>query len=357
MVQRSKRALKSEKAPRSSSSAGAKASGLPVLSAGELIALGSRAFGEDDKKVVDQIARMAALSKGGDSDPTRETILSYIKAPAAKPGQEPKRRNRDTPVHYKLAHLVLNYLDGRRAPDHIDPIVVKDPTSLRDARDYCKTILSQERERRFERPLGSDWGMQAIIASLCGVYALCRKESSDGKYHQELLILQNSNTRENPRCHCTLVSASVVVRGEWMLVGNLVHCSMSGYRRDNTHEVCGLYLSHVSGNDLLSGFLAGTGTDVRRPVAMPVVAIRISEVSESILNLGDLGDQAILSKFTELDVRLDPFAEQLDDIFAKDMTPVIFHASTCNSEVRKVFDGGKMLVGDNFRKFCQSTID
>jgi hypothetical protein len=328
--------------------------------AGKLIALVAAAFEESEDDTVDNIARMAALPKGGDSDPTRETILSYIKPPKPKPsrGKGAARRNRDTPVHHKFAHLVINYLDGRRADDPSFAVSAKitNSTSWQEARRICKQVLRAERERRFERPLGSDLRMQASIASLAGVYAVCRRESSDARYHQELLILRNSGSRENPRCHCTLVSEKVVTRGEWMLMGNMVYCALSGFLRDNTHEIGGLYLAHVAGHELLSGFLAGAGTDVRFPVAMPLVAVKVTNANESILELGDLGDEAILRAFRNVQADLRDIEGKLHEILSTEMMPVTFHASTCNSELRKAFEDGRLLIHPRFRDFCKSSI-
>ena len=67
-----------------------------------------------------------------------------------------------------------------------------------------------------------------------------------------------------------------------MLIGSVVHCSMSGLRQDNSHEIGGLYLAHITDYDILTGFLAGAGTDVKIPVAMPLVAIRVTNSHPTI---------------------------------------------------------------------------
>jgi hypothetical protein len=330
------------------------------LKAGTLITLVATAFNEHEKDVVDNIARMAKPPKGGDSDPTRETILSYIKPAKPKLTGEDKsaRRNRETPVHYKLAHLVTNYLDGRRADEkHIEvPATVTGSEVWKQASSFCNSVLCREREKRFERPLGSDPNMEATVTLVAGVYAVCRRESSDGKYHQELLILRNIGSRDNPRCYCTFVTDRVVSRGEWTLTGNIIYCGLSGFLADNTHEIGGLYLAHTSGHDLLSGFLAGAGTDVRYPVAMPLVAVKITDPDESVRNLGDLGDEAILRLFRKLKIDLDHLRQRLEHIFNKQMTPVTFHASTCNSELRNEFNGGRELVDERFQEFCRQPV-
>src|SRR5580704_369965 len=190
MVQRSKgsgRGRKSAGARRAdSASPSARADDGPV---GRLIDLVADAFGLSSKAVVGDIARMAATPLGDDSDPTRETILSYIKEPRTVVVGEKsvKRRNRLTPIHHKFAHLVINYLDGRRPDRATVSVALKslESSSWREARALCKRILRDERDRRFERPLGSDPGAEPKIAQIAGVYGVCRRETRDKKYHQE----------------------------------------------------------------------------------------------------------------------------------------------------------------------------
>lgn len=252
---------------------------------GHLLELVAQAFGLNKATVINEIARNAAAPKG-DSDPSRETILSYIKEPrsAVVQGKRISRRNKQTPIHHKFAHLVLNYLDGQR-PDkgylEASHTGLKS-SSWQEARAICARILREERERRFKHPLGSDPGSQSILERIAGVYAVCRQETHDRNYDQELLILRNAGTPSAPRCYCTYVSDQVVTRGEWMLIGSVVHCSMSGLRQDNSHEIGGLYLAHIADYDILTGFLAGAGTDVKIPVAMPLVAIRVTNSHPTI---------------------------------------------------------------------------
>jgi hypothetical protein len=135
---------------------------------GDIIDLVGTAFEEKANEVVKNIARMAAPPGPGESDPTRETILSYAK-PATwimVKGKSVRRRNRETPMHHKFAHLVINYLEGRRRGaeriEHIAvPDEVRDSEPWQTARKLCKRVLDNERDRRFERPLGSDPGMQS----------------------------------------------------------------------------------------------------------------------------------------------------------------------------------------------------
>lgn len=360
MVQRSNDPGRGRKSARrrrpDTASTSMQAGGIPV---GRLIYLVADAFGLSSKTVVDDIARMAATPLGGDSDPTRETILSYIKEPRTVVVGEKsvKRRNRLTPIHHKFAHLVINYLDGRRPGRTSIGVAQKtlESSSWREARAVCKRVLRDERGRRFESSLGSDPGTESKIAQIAGVYGVCRRETRDKKYHQEILILRNVGTRKTPRCHCTYVSETVVTRGEWILVGNVIFCNMSGLRADNTHDIAGMYLAYLA-DDLLSGFLAGPGTDVKIPVAMPVVAVRMAGVNRSIQELGDLGDEAIFSAFRQLKSDLGPISDSLHEILSRQMAPVVFHASDCNPELRHAFDGGRLLIHEQLREFCNASI-
>jgi hypothetical protein len=64
----------------------------------------------------------------------------------------------------------------------------------------------------------------------------------------------------------------------------------------------------------------------------------------------------ILANFRTIDACLDDVAEELHKILAVEMGPVLFHASTCNSALRRAFDGGKKLVDDRFRRFCMGVV-
>jgi hypothetical protein len=330
----------------------------PKSSVGYLLGLVAQAFDSGEDDVVDAIARMASGPRGEDSDPTRETILSYAKEPRTVlfKGKSVGRRNKLTPIHHKFAHLVLNYLDGRRPGRRLaePPESVTRAKSWRDARAICKSVLRKERNRRYEGMPGSDPGSQAILSQIVGAYALCRQETSDQKYRQELVILQNVATTKAPRCHCTYVSENVVTRGEWMLVGNVVYCSMSGTRLDNTYEIGGMYLSHLASDELLSGFLAGAGTDSKIPVVMPVVAVKIPGADRGILDIGDLGDEAILRRFRDVKADLTVVSAKLHEILSSQMKAVVFQATECNPKLKNAFDGGSLLIHQRLRQFCQS---
>jgi len=141
-----------------------------------------------------------------------------------------------------------------------------------------------------------------------------------------------------------------------MLVGNIIHCDVSGFREDNTHEICGLYLSHFTDQVLLSGFFAGTGTDIKIPVATPIVAVKVSRASRSILELGDLGDECILNAFRQVKADLEAVSGRLHEILLQQMAPVTFHPSVCNSELRSAFDGGRLLIHERLEEFAKSKI-
>ncbi|HWX83857.1 MAG TPA: hypothetical protein VNZ48_09690 [Xanthobacteraceae bacterium] len=328
---------------------------LPTV--GELIDLVAIAFTSAPETVVDEIARTAATPSGEDSDLSRETVLSYIKPPKTITfkGRKITRRNRLTPLHYKFAHLVINYLDGRRPHEKRLEILkaVKESDEWKAAYSACKKVLLEERDRRFERLIGSDPGAQPIIELVTGVYAVCRRESRDKRYHQELLILRNVGTKRSPHCHCTYVLENLVVRGEWMIIGNVVHCSMGGLRQDNSHDICGLYLSHHLDHEMLSGFLAGAGTEIKIPVAMPLVAMKINNADPSVVELGDMGDEAILRAFHEVKADITNIQDTLHQILSEQMTPVVFQGTECNPEIRKAFDDGKQLVHEGLRAFCK----
>jgi hypothetical protein len=347
--------------PRSRTSSPAEAVGAsetPKGTVGHLLGLVAEAFDSDQDAVADAIARIASGPKGEDSDPTRETILSYAKDPKVVmvKDKEVRRRNKLTPIHHKFAHLVMNFLDGRRsrrwqAASLKEPIKLK---SWRNARAICKTVLKKERNRRYEGMLGSDPGSQATLGQIVGVYALCRQETSDQRYRQELMMLQNVGTTKIPRLHCTYVSEKVVTRGEAMLIGNVVYCSMSGTRADNTNEIGGMYLSHSANDELLSGFLAGAGTASKIPVVMPIVAVKIAGINRRIFEISDLGDEIILRSFRGVDADLSAVSGKLHDILSSQMKAVVFQAYECNAQLKNAFDNGTALIHSRLRAFCQS---
>lgn len=324
------------------------------LTAGKLISLMAEAFGQKENEIAEEIARMAAAPEGDESDPTRETIMSYIKAPTKR--KNITRRNRLTPIHQKFAHLAVNYLDGRR-PDRsevgVQPV---DESAWREARSLCRFVLRAERDKRFERTLGTDLGKRRIMDRLDGVFAVCRRDSGDKKYHQELLILRSRGDVKARRYDCTYVTQQSVARGEWYIIGDIVFCNMSGWRRDNSHELGGLYLAYLGDRDLLTGFLAGAGTEAKIPVAMPLVAVRIQSTTE-VHDLGDLGDEFILGQFQKIDANLERIQDRLAAILEKDIPLVKFEgARDCSRTIREVFSGATELVHPRFKEFCGSSI-
>jgi len=300
-----------------------------------------------------------AAPPNGESDPTRETILRYIKPPETieQGGKKVARANRATPCHHRIAHLVINYLDGRRPDDqHIDVASFSSKPTWKDARSLCKKVLRTERNRRFERSLGSDPGSQNTILELVGVYAVCRRETKDERYHQELLVLQNAGNRRRPRCYCTYVSNDVVARGEWMVVGSMMCCNMTALRNDNAHDILGLYLAQLTGpHDMMSGIAAGVGSEAKIPVAMPVVAVKLLDADKSIQELGDLGDEAILNAYRRVKTDLASVEERLHKILLKQMSPVMFRATVVNPEIRHEFEDGKLLIQQGIRRFCKQS--
>ncbi len=319
---------------------------LPNPGVSDLIALLAEAYGRSAHDIADEISRASAAPHGGDSDPTRETITSYVKT--------------NTPLRHKFAHLVVNYMDGRRPDNQTVPVpeALRNSNDWRRARLYCTQVLAlpEERERRYEKPLGSDPGTQSAIASLAGLYATYRFESSDADYHQEILILNNDGTKSAPRCHCTYVTAHGVTRGEWLVVGDIVYCGLSGFSEDNRHDVAGLYLARLGGPELLSGLLAGTGTNLKLPVAMPIVALKVPAPSKSILALGDLGDTAILKAFRQVKEDFVESSPGLREILAAQMKPFVFDAKVSHPRLRRAFESGSLTINQSFLEFSKSTV-
>lgn len=330
-------------------------------SVGELIGLMSLAYGVPQETVIEEIIRMA-LPLGGETDPTRETMRSYLKAPTRMPVS---RANRDTPLHQKFAHLAINYLDGRR-PDGVvvqSPLTLTNPPAAKKdspwgvARDLCKIVLKNEHDRRYERFLGGDQADHARVPALVGAYAVTRRESSDDRYRQELLILSDRRKKTVPRCHCTYVSHSVVMRGEWMVIGDMIYCHMSGLRDNNTQDICNIYLSYSEMPEILLGLLAGPGTPSRYPVAMPAVVMRIAGAGPDIHELGDLGDTAILNAMRENWPDLSALENELDDVLDLRMKRVSFGPNDDSvRDLRARFPQGQGLVGQQLVQFCRGTV-
>ena len=327
---------------------------------GKLVGLVAQAFNQRNVGLVTR--DMALMVAAGDkSEPTRETILNSVKEPTRDPKGNIKRRNRLTIVRHKFAHLALNYLDGRRAKRSKIPAQPADESAWREARKICKFVLREERDKRYARTLGTDFGNDATMEELTGVFAVCRRETKDKKYHQELLILSNTGKENAPRWQCTYIAHPSVARGEWYLIGDILYCHMSGWRDDNSHELCGLYFAYYKEHhDLLTGFLAGAGTEDKIPVAMPIVAVRISNPHPSIPNIGDLGDHALLQAFRNIGADLESVADvrkKLNAILEKQFpVDVEFKARECTRELEDAFAGGQDLILEKFAKFCKDGI-
>src|SRR5437763_12348730 len=98
-----------------------------------------------------------AQSKGDDSDPTRETILSYAKPPRTTGAG---RSNSSTLCHHKFAHLVVNYLDSTNSTD------IKINEAWNAGYKLCTQVLRSERDRRFAPAVGGETGRRREIYDL-----------------------------------------------------------------------------------------------------------------------------------------------------------------------------------------------
>ena len=315
-------------------------------------------YSQPQPDIADEIAKTAAPLSGGESDPTRETIMNYTKPPARVTigNKSVLRKNRETPLHYKFAHLVLNYLDGRRPKNkHSEvPRWVKQHNSWLQARMLCKKILVGEREKRFAQALAGDAGMQENIESLRGVFVTCRRESIDDRLRQELLILNNDGTESASRCHCTYITDHAVNRGQWVLVGSSIHCGLGGYHGDNTLEHGSLYLAYESTRDILSGYLAGTGTGHGQPVAMPMVAVRVPGHHPSVERLGDLGDEDILRAFRSIKIDLSDIDSKMKAILPPQSESTVFNVLDAQKRLRASFESSDTMIHRTILNFCQS---
>ena len=315
------------------------------LEVGAIVGGAAKAVGLSGEAMLGRIAELAEPREGGHSDPTKETILAYGRAPRTR-------------CNYRFASLVLEFLHAAV----IDGLAV-DQMALRQVRELCRSVLRDRsvRGKRFERPAVSDPSSVRLIKGTIGAYVIIRRETGDRNLRQELLILSREG-RGHLRTYATFVSPEVVCRGVWSVVQNTLCCSMHGQRKGHQGDIVNLHMardlqgaSHASA--ILGGVLTGISSLEFLPTVLPVIGIKLPErdVSSALYHLGDECDAELRSAYGALDYVMTQgeFIEVILDNALLSSKNVIV-PNTITADLRRRYPRPESLVNPGILKFCES---
>jgi hypothetical protein len=283
------------------------------------------------------LARECATGNPAPSHPSRQTIMSYQEAI-----EKNDLRARCSP---RVVDLVRALLHKRR----------KSTAGKRynTACRLCDEALRSLRELRYGHSIGTDPAHIQRINELCGAYAVCRTDTGAATAGQELLVL-NHEGRGAAKTYATLISADVIVRGRFFIIGRVLWCSMTGYRERSRSDMINLFMAEdgTAPMRVLVGVGIGLATVERLPAVLPVLAIKIDEVSAATKTIGDKGDLVLREAFkTALKDRRRKTTEILGNTVLND--PII--RPRLAAEIRGRIENGEDLILPSIRTFCSST--
>jgi hypothetical protein len=312
---------------------------------GELVKLGAEALGRDQIQFLKEVSNFVKPSGSGDSDPNRETLLSYSRTPTTRCG-------------YKFAGMVLDFLYANRRE-------VKNEKMLDKAVLICRTVLRQNQQKRYQHPPRTNPASVHRIEKIAGVYLLIRRATSDQTLRQELLILANEGLGDR-NLYATYVNPGLVCRGMWCVVRDTASSIMSGYRgnygRPDAINFHLLYEEPESEHQsvFLSGFASGITSQTAEPAVVPVIAISIldNKISKKkdILQIGNGGDAEVRNSWRLVAEHKSETIEQIGDILDHAVDPkngaLIRHAGDISGKIRQIVGRIETLVPDKICTFC-----
>jgi hypothetical protein len=251
-----------------------------MTSARDLLAPASQAFGKSLKEFINEWAEWCEVH-GRAGHRHAKTIRDHLENAKKKAS----------------LNFVISLLDFL----HTHSATATNAAMLEAAIDLCRTVLSDKDTmlNRYAQPLHSEPGRLETFFSECtGVYALCRSETSTGDLRQELLILREIAAKRKPERLATYISGELVFRGTWESVGNAVCVMMHGYRPGHKPDVANLFLvTAEQPREIMGGILSGLTTlGGRDPVFMPIIVIKIKNVSPHMIEIGNDGDEHLVAE-------------------------------------------------------------
>ena len=315
---------------------------------GELVRLTAESLGQTEPHLLRQVANFVKPSGAGDSDPKRETILSYGRTPQTRCG-------------YKFAGMVLDFLFSHRRD-------VKNADAMARARSICMLILGANQQKRYHHPPRTNPASVHRIAKIAGVYLLIRRATSDQSLRQELLIMASQGDEHDRNMYATYINHELVCRGMWCVVRDTASSIMHGYRgnygRPDIISFNLLYEEPEGDNHLvfLSGFASGITSSTAEPAVVPVVAISILEnpvwKDADVLRIGDAGDAEIRSLWRSVANQKSSVIEKIGDILDSTMKPnngaLIRHPNEVSSEIRRAIGRMEEIIPNEIVAFCRS---
>jgi hypothetical protein len=312
---------------------------------GEVISASAAAFNVSRRELLELLVRFVTPDVGGDSDPSRETILSYERASRTRCG-------------YKVAGMVLDLLHAKN--DRI-----KNSEELRRARAACRATLIEHRKTRYLQPPQTNAASTRRVPNIAGAYILFRRRASGNRsIRQELLILSHEG-RSDAHTFATYITPELVCRGSWCVIQQNVCCMLHGFRGDYVRrDVVSLQMFYeepaaARSPTLLSGFITGITSQGLRPVAIPLFAIRIADDTlKNLMTIGDGGDSELRSWWEVISEKSTPQIKMVQKNLDKSMVPergvIVIDDATISTKVLSECNDIQDLLDDDLVEYCKS---
>jgi hypothetical protein len=312
----------------------------------DVIMPAAAAVGKSRRDFLKALSVSVRPTGSGDSDPSRETILGYDKAPETRCG-------------YKFAGMVLDCLYANRAA------IKPGARALISARKACRAVLSEFQKARFQRLPVTNPASANRVAEIAGVYVLVRRATSDHNLRQELLVLSQEADSEHAT-FVTYVNPEVVCRGMWSIIRDTVSCMTNGYRANWRPDVVNFHLLYEEpsseGNPVfLSGFATGVTSQTALPAVVPVVAVRLLDnksAGAEIWRIGNGGDAEIRTAWSTVCKKTPADFEKLGQLMDEAMAPrdgtLVRRERELSSRIVQTFGGLEAVVSDEVVKFCKT---
>lgn len=314
------------------------------MTVGKILAKAAEAIGCSVRELLEKLAEFARPESGHDSEPSRETLLSYAHA-------------METRAAWRFAAIVVDYLSDQQRS-------ITNEAARADAANLCLQVLSDSRHRanRFERPVLSHHDKAMVARRWAGAFALIRIDTSDLRMRQDLLVLtaegksSKATVPRVPKTYATYVSSTSVCRGSWMIGDDTLVASLHGFRIGYASEIATFGFGLQRNNNLLWGVMLGISTNSKYPGIVPAVAIRVPPTvcTRSLVEIGNDGDEILRSYFRgNRDVM--ESVEPLNDVLAHKLAMGVVDPSDVMPILTTKIPNPEELISEAVRAICMKT--
>jgi hypothetical protein len=312
---------------------------------GEILNASAAALSISRRELLEELVRFVTPDVGGDSDPGRDTLLSY-------------ERSSRTRCGYKVAGMILDLL-------HSNNSRIRNTKELERALTACRAALIEHRKTRYLHPPQTNAASTRRVPNISGAYILFRRRASGNQsIRQELLVL-NHEGRSDAQTFATYITPELVCRGSWCVIQQNVSCMLHGFRGNYVRrDVVNLQMLYeepatAESPPLLSGFITGITSQGLRPVVLPLFSIRIADGGfKNLMVIGDGCDSELRSWWETVSQGTMPHIKKIEKILDAAMAPengaIVINDGTISTKILRVCDDIQDFLDKGIVERCRS---